>query len=184
MSRIGSQPITIPDNLIVTIGRGSITVKSSAQELTQPIHQDIQVSQKDKTLIVKVVRPSRQSKALHGLTRSLIANMITGLVKGFTKTLEIQGTGYRVVPQGAGIELALGYSHPVVFNPPPGIKLEIRDNKYLVVSGADKYLVAQTAANIRHFRPPDVYKGKGIRYLDELVRLKPGKAAKTAGEQL
>lgn len=180
MSRIGQQPIIIPDNLIVTISRGLITVKSPSQELTQPIHRDIKVSQKDNTLTVAVVRTSRQSKALHGLTRSLIANMISGLVKDFTKTLEIQGTGFRVTPKGAGIELALGYSHPVVFNPPPGIKLEIKDTKYIVVSGADKYLVGQVAASIRHFRSPDAYKGKGIRYLDELVRLKPGKAAKAA----
>lgn len=180
MSRIGLQPIIIPPNLTVAISRGLITVKSSARELTQPLHRDIQVSQKDNTLLVKVVRPSRQSKALHGLTRSLIANMVNGLVKDFTKTLEIQGTGFRVTPQGAGIELALGYSHPVVFNPPPGIKLEIKDAKFIIVSGADKYLVGQTAAKIRRFRSPDAYKGKGIRYLDELVRLKPGKAAKAA----
>lgn len=180
MSRIGQQPIIVPDNLTVTISRGLITVKSAAQELTQPVHRDIQVSQKDNTLLVKVVRPSRQSKALHGLTRSLIANMVSGLVKDFTKTLEIQGTGFRVAPKGAGIELALGYSHPLVFNPPPGIKLEIKETKYIVVSGADKYLVGQVAANIRHLRSPDAYKGKGIRYLNELVRLKPGKAAKAA----
>lgn len=180
MSRIGLQPIIIPDNLTVTISRGLISIKSKDQELTQPIHRDIKVSQKDNILTVAVVRPSRQSKALHGLTRSLIANMVSGLVKDFTKTLEIQGTGFRVAPQGAGIELALGYSHPVVFNPPPGIKLEIKETKYIVVSGADKYLVGETAAKIRRFRSPDAYKGKGIRYLDELVRLKPGKAAKAA----
>jgi len=180
MSRIGLQPIIVPDNLTVTISRGLISVKSAAQELTQLIHRDIQVSQKDNTLLVKVVRTSRKSKALHGLTRSLIANMIFGLVKGFTKTLEIQGTGFRVTPKGSGLELALGYSHPVVFNPPPGIKLEIKDTKFIIVSGADKYLVGQVAANIRRFRSPDAYKGKGIRYLNELVRLKPGKAAKAA----
>ena len=180
MSRIGTQPITIPDNLTVIIDSGLITVKSASQELTQPLHRDIKVSQKDNILTVAVARTSRQSKALHGLTRSLIANMISGLVKDFTKTLEIQGTGFRVTPKGAGIELALGYSHPLVFNPPQGIKLEIKDTKYIVVSGADKYLVGQVAANIRHFRSPDAYKGKGIRYLDELVRLKPGKAAKAA----
>lgn len=180
MSRIGQQPIIIPPNLTVTVGRGFLSVKSSAQELTQPIHQDIKVRQKDNTLLVEVVRPSRQSNALHGLTRNLIANMVNGLVKDFTKTLEIQGTGFRVTAKGAAIELALGYSHPVVFNPPPGIKLEIKETKYIVVSGADKYLVGETAAKIRHFRSPDAYKGKGIRYLGEVVRLKPGKAAKAA----
>lgn len=182
MSRIGSQTIIIPNDLTVTIAGGLITVKSKDQSLSHQLHRDIQVSQKDNTLIVEVIRSTRQSKALHGLTRSLIANMITGLVQGFTKTLEIQGTGYRVTPKETGIELALGYSHPIVFNPPPGIKLEIKDNKYILVSGADKYLVGQVAANIRHFRSPDAYKGKGIRYQDELVRLKPGKAAKAAGE--
>ncbi|MDZ7586673.1 MAG: 50S ribosomal protein L6 [Patescibacteria group bacterium] len=182
MSRIGSQPITIPENITVIIGAGLITVKSKDNQLQQSLHPDIKVSQKDNILLVEVARTSRQSKALHGLTRSLIANMIIGLVEGFSKTLEIQGTGYRVTPKDKGIELTLGFSHPVVFEPPQGVKLEIKDTKYIVVTGADKYLVGQTAANIRHFRSPDAYKGKGIRYQDEVVRLKPGKAAKAAGE--
>lgn len=182
MSRIGSQPIIVPENITITISNGLITVKSKDNQLQHSLHPDIKVSQKDNILLVEVARVSRQSKALHGLTRSLIANMITGLGKGFSKTLEIQGTGYRVTPKGTGLELALGFSHPVVFTPPQGIKLEIKDTKYIVVTGADKYLVGQVAANIRRFRSPDVYKGKGIRYQDETVRLKPGKAAKAAGE--
>lgn len=182
MSRIGLQPITIPDNVTITLSPGSITIKSGSKELVQAIHPNIKVSQKEKELIIEIKTQSRQAKALHGLTRSLIANMVEGVNKDFIKTLEIQGTGYRVAPKDKGIELSLGFSHTIVFNPPEGIKLEIKDNKFIEVTGADKQLVGQIAAKIKNFRSPDAYKGKGIRYQGEIIRLKPGKAAKAAGE--
>ncbi|MFH0942841.1 MAG: 50S ribosomal protein L6 [Candidatus Beckwithbacteria bacterium] len=182
MSRIGLQAIKIPDNVTVTLQPGSIIIESGSNKLVQPIHPNIKVSQKDKEIIVAIKTPSRQANALHGLVRSLIANMVEGVITGFSKTLEIQGTGFRVAPKGNGLEFSLGFSHPVVYEPPQGIKLEIKDNKFIVVSGADKYLVGQIAAKIRHFRSPDAYKGKGIRYQGEFIRLKPGKAAKAAGE--
>ena len=129
------------------------------------------------------LKRTKTSKALHGLTRSLIQNMVIGVTQGFTKTLELQGTGYRVKPQGQGIELSLGFSHPIIYQAPAGIKLEVKDQKIITISGPDKQMVGQVAAELRHFRPPDVYKGKGVRYQGETVKLKPGKAAKAAGAE-
>lgn len=180
MSRIGQQPILIPDSIQVSLTADQVTAKSASAELKQTIPPGIGVKLVDKQILVSPKAATRQSKALHGLTRSLIANMIIGLTQGYTKTLELQGTGYRVAPKGNGIELSLGFSHPVVFEAPQTIKLEVKDNKFIIVSGPDKYLVGQVAANIRRFRPPDAYKGKGVRYQGEVVKLKPGKAAKAA----
>lgn len=186
MSRIGQQPILIPDSIQVSLTADQVTAKSASAELKQTIPPGIGVKLVDKQILVSPKATTRQSKALHGLTRSLIANMIIGLTQGFTKTLELQGTGYRVrqvADKGNGIELSLGFSHPVVFEAPETIKLEVKDNKFIIVSGPDKYLVGQVAANIRRFRPPDVYKGKGVRYQGEVVKLKPGKAAKAVGTE-
>ncbi len=183
MSRIGQQPILIPDSIQISLTADQVTAKSASAELKQTIPLGIGVKLVDKQILVSPKAATRQSKALHGLTRSLIANMIIGLTQGYTKTLELQGTGYRVAPKGNGIELSLGFSHPVVFEAPQTVKLEVKDDKFIIVSGPDKYLVGQVAANIRRFRPPDAYKGKGVRYQGEVVKLKPGKAAKAAGTE-
>ena len=180
MSRIGKKPINIPQSVTVSLDKDKVTVKSGSTQLVQAVPAGIKVSLKDQKLTVAAAKSDSQTRSLHGLTRSLLANMITGVTQGFTKTLEIQGTGYRVRPKDGGIELSLGFSHPIAYQPLPGIKLEIKDNNFIIVSGADKQLVGQTAAAIRNFRPPDSYKGKGIRYQGETVKLKPGKAAKAA----
>lgn len=179
MSRIGKQPILIPANVTVSVQGQKVTVKSGSIELTTVVPPEVKVEVKDNQVLCTVKSASKNIMAKHGLARSLVANLISGVVKPFVKTLEIQGTGYRAVVKGEGIELFLGYSHPVIFNPPAGVKLELKD-KFIIVSGADKYLVGQATANIRDFRKPDVYKGKGIRYQGEVIKLKPGKAAKAA----
>lgn len=150
----------------------------------------VTVETKGKKIIVKTAKGeltftlpnSGNVDADAGTKRSLIANAITGLTTGFSKTLEIQGTGYKAMPKDKGLELSLGYSHPIQFNPPEGVTLEVKDNRLITVTGADKYLVGQAAANLRRLRPPDVYKGKGVRYQGEVIKLKPGKAAKTGTE--
>ena len=183
MSRIGNQLITIPEDVTVTIidNDSTVSVKSGKLELTQALPSTIKLEIKNNQIKVIPQNPSRQTRALHGLTRSLIANMIIGVTKGYEKVLELHGTGYRVAKKGDGIELSLGFSHPVEFQFPPGITLELKGNNIIKISGPDKQLVGQTAANIRASRPPDAYKGKGIRYQGETVHLKPGKAAKAAG---
>lgn len=180
MSRIGKKPITIPDNVIVTIKDQKVTVKKEQTILTQIIPSGIKVDQKDNQIVVTKTTDTRQTKALHGLIRSLIQNMIIGVTDGYNKTLELHGTGYRVAAKGKGIELSLGFSHPVTYEAPEKIKLEVTNQTTIVVTGADKQQVGEVAAKIRQFRTPDAYKGKGIRYLGEVVKLKPGKAAKAA----
>lgn len=177
MSRIGKQPVEIPDNVQVTVSGQRIQAKGPQGELTLDVHPEIGVGVEDGE--VRVTRPgdTARHKALHGLSRSLIANMVEGVVTGFQKTLEIQGVGYRAQTAGRGIRLNLGFSHPVEYDAPEGITLECPDQTTIVVSGADKQLVGQTAAEIRSFRPPEPYKGKGIRYRDEQVRRKAGKTA-------
>lgn len=181
MSRIGQKPINLPENITARVSDNKVTVKSSKTSISQIIPEKIKVEVKGNQVIVSRSDDVRQTKALHGLIRSLIANMVIGVTDGFQKTLELQGTGYRVSQKGAGIELSLGFSHPVSYEPLENIKLEVKDQKIIVISGIDKQLVGQTAAEIRAFKSPDAYKGKGIRYQDEVVKLKPGKAAK-AGE--
>lgn len=180
MSRIGKQPIIIPANVTVDLTPDQVVVKSGSLELKQSLPAGVTVKINEGKVLVSANNDSRPVKALHGLVRSLIANMVTGVTTGYTKTLEIQGTGYRAIPKGEGLEFSLGYSHSILFNPPQGIKLAIQENKYIVITGADKYLVGQVAANIRDLRQPDPYKGKGIRYKGEVIKLKPGKAAKAA----
>jgi len=182
MSRIGNTPVTLPSGLTAEIKPGQITIKSPKAELITVIPEGITVKLKDDQIIVTRSSDSKKHKSLHGLIRSLIANMVIGLTKGFEKVLELQGTGYRVNPKGEGIELSLGFSHLVEFTPPAGVKLEVKDQKFITITGADKHLVGQTAAKIRQLKTPDAYKGKGIRYQGEVVKLKPGKAAKSAGE--
>ncbi len=180
MSRIGKQPITIPENVSINIKDDSVVVKNNNLELSQAIPEGIKVETKDNSVIITRLKETRQVKALHGLIRSLINNMIIGVTEGFQKTLELHGTGYRVAAKGKDIELSLGFSHPVNYQTPEGVKLEVQGQTIIVISGADKQLVGQVAAKIRQFRSPDAYKGKGIRYKGEQVKLKPGKAAKAA----
>ena len=182
MSKIGKKPITIPENVQISIKGTAITVKFKDNQLTETLPKSIKIEIKDNQILVSPKFKSSQTRAFHGLARSLIANMIEGLTKGYIKILEVQGTGYRVNPKGRGIEMSLGFSHPVEYQPPVGITLEIKGND-IIIKGSSKQLVGQVAADIRRFRPPDIYKGKGIRLKDEIVRLKPGKAAKAAGAE-
>jgi large subunit ribosomal protein L6 len=180
MSRIGKQPIEIPGGVTVEVSGETVNVKGPNGELSQRVSPDMRVTVSDGE--VRVERPSdqREHRALHGLTRSLIANMVEGVTKGFEKRLEIQGVGYRAALTGKDIELQVGYSHPVPFPAPEGIEFEVPAPTRITVRGIDKQLVGETAARIRRVRKPEPYKGKGIRYEGEYVRKKAGKAAKTA----
>ena len=177
MSRIGRKPVPVPDAVTVEIGAGNIAVKGPKGELTQTFSREMTVEQADG--VVTVVRPTDRGehRALHGLTRSLIANMVEGVTDGFEKRLEIQGVGYRAALKGKNLEMALGYSHPVVIEAPEGIEFEVPQQTEVVVRGIDKQLVGQVAADIRKRRPPEPYKGKGIRYKGEQVLRKVGKRA-------
>jgi large subunit ribosomal protein L6 len=177
MSRIGKQPIEIPDGVEVDVKPGSVTVKGPKGELNQVVDPDMKVELDNGT--VKVERPTDRGehRALHGLTRSLIANMVQGVTDGYEKRLEIQGVGYRAQLKGKNLEMALGYSHPVTVEPPEGIEFIVPQPTEIVVKGIDKQLVGQVAADIRKRRPPEPYKGKGIRYQGEHVIRKVGKRA-------
>jgi len=178
MSRIGRRPIPIPSGVEVTVDGARVTVKGPKGTLEQAMHPDMKITVSDGEISVERPSEEREHRALHGLTRSLVANMVEGVTNGFAKTLEIQGVGYRAALKGQNIELAVGYSHPVVVQPPAGVMFEVPQPTRIVVSGADKQAVGQIAANIRAIRKPDSYKGKGIRYQGEYVRKKAGKAAK------
>ena len=177
MSRIGKQPIEIPDGVEVDVQASAVKVKGPKGELTQEIVRDMKVSLDDG--MVKVERPTDRGehRALHGLTRSLIANMVEGVTNGYEKRLEIQGVGYRAQLKGKNLELALGYSHPVALDAPDGIEFEVPQQTEVIVRGIDKQLVGETAARIRKARPPEPYKGKGVRYAGEQVTRKVGKRA-------
>jgi len=177
MSRIGKQPIEVPQGTDVTVNGQNVHVKGPKGELTFDAHVDMTVTLEEG--VVTVTRPSDepQHRALHGLTRMLVANMIEGVVTGFSKTLEIRGVGYRALEKGSGIELNLGFSHTINYLAPDGVSLDLPDQTTIVVTGVDKQKVGQAAAEIRAFRPPEPYKGKGIRYKGEHVRRKAGKTA-------
>lgn len=175
MSRIGKMPITIPKNVTVTIEGNVVRAKSSKGELTERIPAEVEVELSDNVLTVKRKNDDKRSRAMHGLTRALLANMIKGLTEGFTKTLEIVGVGYRVQKSGNKIVLNVGYSHPVEVFETKDIKLDVEGTNIIKVSGPSKQAVGQFAANIRSIRPPEPYKGKGIRYQDEVVLRKVGK---------
>jgi large subunit ribosomal protein L6 len=177
MSRIGRKPVDVPDAVTVSIAPGNIAVKGPKGELTQTYSQDMTVSQDDGTILVARPTDRGEHRALHGLTRSLIANMVEGVTAGFEKRLEIQGVGYRAALKGKNLELALGFSHPVPIEAPEGIEFEVPQPTEIIVRGIDKQLVGQVAADIRKRRPPEPYKGKGIRYRDEQVLRKVGKRA-------
>jgi large subunit ribosomal protein L6 len=177
MSRIGKKPIEIPDGVTVSVGPDRVTVNGPKGELSQAVNPAMKIDQTDGTLTVERPTNRGEHRALHGLTRSLIANMVEGVTNGFEKRLEIQGVGYRARLQGKALELALGYSHPVSVPAPEGIEFEVPQPTEVVVRGIDKQLVGEIAARIRKQRPPEPYKGKGIRYAGEHVRRKVGKRA-------
>ncbi len=179
MSRIGIKPITVPDGVTVTIGdNNDVTVKGPKGELSSSLSPRMTIAQEDGTLTVSRPNDARENKALHGLTRSLLNNMVVGVTDGYTKVLEIQGVGYRAQVNGRNLVLNVGYSHPVVMEPPEGITFAVETNTRVIVSGIDKQMVGEQAAKIRIVRPPEPYKGKGIRYQGEYVRRKAGKAGK------
>ncbi|MEB3267242.1 MAG: 50S ribosomal protein L6 [Leptolyngbya sp.] len=178
MSRIGKRPIPIPAKVTVTISGRSVTVKGPKGELSRTLPTGVTVAQEDNTVVVTRENESRLARSRHGLCRTLVANMVEGVSNGFQKRLEIQGVGYRAQVQGSNLNLSLGYSHPVVFNPPEGIQFAVENNTNVVVSGIDKEIVGNVAASIRAARPPEPYKGKGVRYAGEQIRRKAGKAGK------
>jgi large subunit ribosomal protein L6 len=178
MSRIGKQPVPVPSGVEVSIDGPVVTVKGPKGTLSHKVAAPITVANEDGSVTVSRPDDERESRALHGLTRTLIANMVTGVTQGYEKKLEIVGTGYRVAAKGSDLEFALGFSHPVVITPPQGISFAVESPTKLSVSGIDKQLVGEVAANIRKLRKPEPYKGKGIRYAGEQVRRKVGKAGK------
>jgi large subunit ribosomal protein L6 len=179
MSRIGRKPITVPAGVQVTIEGQTVKVKGPKGELSHTIAEPIRAERGDDGSL-SVVRPNdeRRAKELHGLSRTLVANMIVGVTEGYRKTLEINGTGYRVTAKGSDLEFALGFSHPVLVTPPPGIKFSVERPTVFSVEGIDKQQVGEVAANIRKIRPPEPYKGKGVKYQGETIRRKAGKAGK------
>ena len=178
MSRIGKLPIPLPAGVTVAIDGQNVSVKGPKGELALTVSEPIKITLEDNTVIVSRPDDEAKSKSLHGLTRTLIANNVHGVSAGFTKTLEIVGTGYRAASKGSNLELALGFSHPVVVEPPQGITLTVEGNTKIIVSGVDKQAVGEVAANIRKIRKPEPYKGKGVRYEGEKVRRKAGKSGK------
>jgi large subunit ribosomal protein L6 len=177
MSRIGRKPIALPEAVTVEIAPGQVAVKGPKGELNQVLSADMKVAQAENEVTVERPTDRGEHRALHGLTRSLIANMVEGVTNGFEKQLEIQGVGYRAQLKGKALEMALGYSHPVTIEPPEGIEFIVPQPTEIVVKGIDKQLVGQVAADIRKRRPPEPYKGKGIRYRGEHVARKVGKRA-------
>ncbi len=178
MSRIGRQPVAIPAGVDITIGEGNaVTVKGPKGSLSRSFPPTMSLSREEETIVVARPNDEGKQRALHGLSRSLLNNMVMGVTTGFTKTLEVQGVGYRAQLQGSSLQLALGFSHPVIVAPPSGITFVVEGPRVLV-QGIDKEHVGQVAANIRKLRPPEPYKGKGIRYQGERVRRKAGKTGK------
>ncbi len=177
MSRIGKMPIEVPSGVEVRIEGTTVTVKGPKGELTETFHEDMKISMQDGSIVVERPSDERDHRSLHGLTRSLLANMVTGVSEGFSKTLEIVGVGYRAMLKGKDLEMQLGFSHPVLVKAEEGITFEVPSADKVIVHGIDKQRVGQVAAEIRAWRPPEPYKGKGVRYKDEHVRRKVGKTA-------
>ncbi len=178
MSRIGRKPVAIPKGVEVAVQGSDVSAKGPKGNLALRAHPEMTVRVTDGEILVERPTDQRHHRALHGLTRTLIANMVEGVANGYRKELDIVGVGYRAALKGSDLEIALGFSHPVAVSPPPGITFEVPQPTRIVVSGADKELVGKTAADIRMLRRPDPYKGKGVRYVGEYVRKKAGKAAK------
>ena len=175
MSRIGRKPIPIPNGVSITVAEREVVVTGPKGELRQAVHPAITLREEEGSVVVERASDQREHRALHGLTRALVANMVTGVNDGFTRTLEL--VGYRVQALGTGVNLQLGFSHPVVIEPMDGIEFQVEGNNRLHIRGMDKQVVGEQAAQIRRLRPPDAYKGKGVRYMGEHVRLKAGKSA-------
>lgn len=178
MSRIGKLPIPVPSGVTATIDGQSVTIAGPKGTLSLDVAEPISVKQEDGSLVVTRPNDEAPAKALHGLTRTLVSNMVTGVTEGYTKTLELVGTGYRVTAKGQDLEFALGYSHPITVKAPEGISFAVENPTKFSVVGIDKQLVGETAANIRKLRKPEPYKGKGVRYENEVIRRKAGKAGK------
>jgi len=180
MSRIGKRPVPLPQGVTATIAGHTISVKGPKGEISRTVHADLTLALEDNTVSVKRPSDEPRHKALHGLTRTLVANMVEGVTKGFSRALEIQGVGYKAELKPFGVQLVVGYSHPVPYHAPKGIKISVDNNTQVKVEGVDKELVGQVAAELRSVRPPEPYKGKGIRYVGEQVRRKAGKTAQAA----
>lgn len=178
MSRIGKKPINIPAKVEVGIDGQLVTVKGPKGTLSRTLPSDVEVLLQEQTIIVNRRNESRSARQLHGLCRTLVANMVEGVSAGYQRRLEIQGVGYRAQQQESNIQLSMGYSHPVIITPPEGIQLKVENNTNIIVSGIDKESVGNLAAKIRAVRPPEIYKGKGIRYAGETFKLKQGKTGK------
>ncbi len=179
MSRVGRQPIPVAQGVKVQVENGTVTVTGPKGTLSREVvNPNIEIVQEDGRLVVSRANDEKEQRSMHGLYRTLLSNMVMGVSAGFTKTLEIQGVGYRVQKQGNNLLLNLGFSHPVEVSPPAGIEFAVEGNNRVLVTGIDKELVGQVSANIRKIRPPEPYKGKGIRYQGEVVRRKAGKAGK------
>ena len=176
MSRIGKVPISIPDAVSVQVLDREVTVKGPKGSLALRVHPTISVQVQDRHVVCGRPSDEKSHKALHGLTRSLIANMVEGVTKGFERKLDLVGVGYRAAVQGPLLNMSLGYSHPIIYPVPQGIKIEVKDQTQLTVSGIDKQLVGAVAAKLRSFRPPEPYKGKGVKFTEERIRRKAGKA--------
>jgi large subunit ribosomal protein L6 len=182
MSRIGRRPVPLPQGVSAQLDGRTITIKGPKGEISRTVHRDLTLVLENGTVLVR--RPSDESmhRALHGLTRTLIANMVEGVTKGFSKSLEIQGVGYKAETKPFGVQLVVGFSHPVPYHAPKGIKISVDNNVLLKIEGVDKELVGQVAAELRNIRPPEPYKGKGIRYVGEQVRRKAGKTAQATAK--
>ena len=178
MSRIGNKPITVPDGVEVKIDGKHITVKGPKGTLEREIHNNVSLEMEGNEIKVTRINNEPFNRGLHGLTRTLISNMITGVLNEYTRELQINGVGYRVQKQGNNLNMSLGYSHPVIFEAPQGITFDVPNPNTIIVKGIDKELVGQTAAEIRTKRPPEVYRGKGIKYAEEVIRRKEGKTGK------
>ena len=183
MSRIGRLPIPVPVGVAVTIDGRAITVTGPKGTLSRDLHPDMSVSQEDSTILVARPSEAKHHKQLHGLTRTLVANMVIGVTTGYRKSLEITGVGYRAIKVGDKLQLNLGYSHPIEIVPPAGISFDVENPTHLSVVGIDKELVGQVAATVRATRKPEPYKGKGVHYLGEVIRRKAGKAGKIGGKK-
>jgi large subunit ribosomal protein L6 len=180
MSRIGKRPVPLPQGVTASIDGRTVTVKGPKGEISRMVHPELSLTLDAQSLAVTRPSDEPRHKALHGLTRTLVANMVEGVTKGFTKALEIQGVGYKAEVKPFGVQLVVGYSHPVPYHAPKGIKISVEGNTQVKVEGVDKELVGQVAAELRSVRPPEPYKGKGIRYVGEQVRRKAGKTAQAA----
>ncbi|MBI1967829.1 MAG: 50S ribosomal protein L6 [Gemmatimonadetes bacterium] len=180
MSRIGRKPVALPTGVSAVINGRTLTVKGPRGEISRTFHPDMALVLEENAVVLRRPSDEARHKALHGLSRTLVANMVEGVTKGFTKALEIQGVGYKAEPTRDGVQLVVGFSHPVPYRAPKGIKITVDNNVNVKIEGVDKELVGQVAAELRNVRPPEPYKGKGVRYAGEQVRRKAGKTAQAA----